>query len=86
MECLLGELDFSGVELANPGYLEVFTDDRGRLALGAREDDVDEVLGGGNHSDLLEVIVTHLLGYLSPAHSEDVVHKELKVPDSRYSK
>lgn len=69
VERLLGELDLSGVELADSGYLEVFADDRRRLALGAREDNVDEVLGGRNHRDLLEVIVAHLLEYL--AHSEN---------------
>ncbi len=64
MERLLGELDLFRVELANSGYLEVLADDRGRLALGAREDNINEILGGGNHRDLLEVVVTHLLGYL----------------------
>ena len=71
MERLLCELDFSGVELANSGYLEVLADDRRRLALRAREDNVDEILGGGNHRDLLEVVVTHLLEYLSLAHPVD---------------
>lgn len=63
VERLLGEFDLSRVELANSGYLEVLADDGGRLALGAREDDIDEILGGGNHRDLLEVVVTHLLEY-----------------------
>ena len=73
MERLLGELDLSRVELANSGYLEVLADDGGRLALGTRKDDIDEILGRGNHRDLLEVVVTHLLEYLSLAHSEKLI-------------
>lgn len=70
MERLLGELDFPGVELADSGYLEVFSDDGRCFALGAREDDVDKVLGRGNHGDLLEVVVAHLFQYLSLARTE----------------
>ena len=61
VERLLGELDFPSVELANSRYLEVLADDGGCLALGLGKDNVDKVLGGGNHRDLLEVVVTHLL-------------------------
>ena len=41
----------------------MLVDHCGRLPLGLREDDVREVLAGGHHRNLLEVIVRHLGGY-----------------------
>ena len=58
VEVLLGELHLPRVELSDSGYLVVFVDHGGSLALGLGEDDVNEVLGRGHYSDLLEVIVS----------------------------
>merc|ERR1712183_352915 len=57
MVVLLCELDLSKVESSNATDVVLFVDDGGRLSLGFGEDDIDEVLGGGNHLDLLEVIL-----------------------------
>ena len=59
----LRELHFPHVETPDPGYLVVFVDHCGGLPLSLRQDNVGEVLAGGHHADLLEVVVSHLDGY-----------------------
>ena len=59
----LCELDFPHVEAADPGYLVVLVDHCGGLPLGLGQHDVSEVLAGGHHAYLLEVVVSHLGGF-----------------------
>ena len=58
-EVCLRELDLPHVEASDPRDLVVPVDDCGSLPLGLREHNVCEVLGGGDHSYLLEVVERH---------------------------
>lgn len=60
MKVLLGELHFSHVELPDPSYLVVSMNDSGGFPLCFREDDIHEVLRGGNHLNFLEIVLCHL--------------------------
>merc|ERR1712180_2962 len=57
MVVLLCELDLSEIEASYAGDVVLLVDDGGGLALGFGEDDIDEILGGGDHLDLLEVVL-----------------------------
>ena len=59
----LCKFHFSHVKAADSGDLVVLVDHRRSLPLGFGQHDVREVLAGGHHADLLEVIVRHLDGY-----------------------
>lgn len=61
MVVLLGEFNLFRVELPYTRYLVAFVDECGCLSLRFRKDDVNEVLCSGDYSDLLEVVVRHLL-------------------------
>ncbi len=60
---LLGEFYLAGVEGPYSGYLVVLVDHSRCLALCLRQNNIYEVLGGGYHGDLLEVVVSHLCSY-----------------------
>ena len=60
VERLLRELNLFGVKLSNSRYLHVLVDDGRRFALRLGENNVDKVLGGRHHRNLLEVVVSHL--------------------------
>ena len=58
-EVTLGELDLPHVETPDPGDLVMPVDNCGGLPLGLGQHDVREVLAGGHHAYLLEVVVRH---------------------------
>ena len=58
-EVALGELHFPHVETTDPGDFVVPVDDSRGLPLGLGQHDVREVLAGGDHTYLLEVVVCH---------------------------
>ncbi|CAG2174264.1 unnamed protein product, partial [Oppiella nova] len=53
---LLSELHFSHIEGPDPRYLVVLVDNSRRLPLRLRQHDINEVFGGRNHCNALEVI------------------------------
>lgn len=59
MEVCLGEFDFAHIELAKARDCIPFVDLCWGSALGSGEDDVDEIFPGGNHCDLLEIVLNH---------------------------
>lgn len=55
----LGEFDFPHVKAPDPADLVLLVHHSGCLALGLGQDDIDKVLGGGDHRNLLEVVLHH---------------------------
>ena len=91
---LLGELDLAHVEVPDAVDLVVLVHHRGRLPLGLRESDVDEVLSGeGEKEQLSEGAVSHTQVHththvhthtrlaLQWQLSEGAVSERLKTPD-----
>ena len=68
----LRELHLPHVETSNPRDLVVPVNHRGRLPLGFGQYNVCEVLGRGDHGDLLEIVEGH------DDHSPSTVLKEVK--------